>query len=114
MNKLLIGVIVGIVLVTLGSIMISYSTYFSSVSYSQSDCYNLYPPTLINNATYNYSHAYYSCQNNQTLASANTQLYSSLMSIPGLVLLFVGGITIVISTVLLLLATYKDRKKQSR
>ena len=110
MNKLVIGVILGIILVTVGGILLAYSTYYSTIAYQSFNCYNLYPPHY-NNITQaaNYSPSYYTCENNATISRDNAVLYSSMSRIPGWICVFAGAITFILSLTLLFIAVYKDR-----
>ena len=113
MNRLLSALILGVIAVAIGNVLLSYSSYYSNIPYSSTDCYSMYPPSYSNMThIYNYSRAYYTCEANSTAATEKAQLYSSLLNIPGAILVFGGGIAFIASIVLILLAAYKDRRPE--
>jgi hypothetical protein len=111
MNKLILGVVLGFILIIIGGMMLAYSNYILNTEYAYTpNCYQLYPYHYNNvTGTYNYSSAYDSCEANTTIVSNKASLDSSLLSIPGWGLVFAGGISFIISLALLLVSVYKDR-----
>ena len=138
MKSQLIGIIIGLILIVVGGMLISYAAYFSTMSlnnyyYTTStympSCFDLYPSYHYNNTTgTTYSPAYYACEaaqavnNSKSLANttrnqlirsqkqANEVLYSSLANIPGWAMVITGTLTFLLSMLLYITSLYKGGK----
>lgn len=112
LNKFMVE---GSVMLIVGLLLISYNNYFNNLSYYFNNCYNAYPPTYSNlTGQYNYSSAYYGCEQQQNLAQANAGLYTTFMGSLGWILAILGFLTVAVTIVLKLVLTFQEYAKSAR